>query len=183
MNKPPKKPWQRWHRRIHYWAAILSALPILIITITGILLLIKKQVEWIQPPTQKSPTSQLSLALPDILTIAQTSPQAQIQDWKDIRRLDVRPKHSIIKIRAQNGWEIQIDSQHGKILQTKYRRTDLIESLHDGTYFHENVKLWVYLPAAILLLILWITGTSIFAIVEINKFRRKKKRAQLTSFP
>jgi len=55
---------------------------------------------------------------------------------------------------AKNNWEIQIDTQSGTILQQAYRRSDIIESIHDGSWFHDKVKLWIFLPTGIVLLIL-----------------------------
>ena len=43
-----------------------------------------------------------------------------------------------------------------------YRRSDLIESLHDGSWFHDRAKLWVFLPTAAVVLMLWGTGIYLF---------------------
>ncbi|MFT5130288.1 MAG: hypothetical protein ACI8W8_003917 [Rhodothermales bacterium] len=39
-----------------------------------------------------------------------------------------------------------------------FRRSDLIESIHDGSYFNDHFKLWVFLPAGIVLAALLVTG-------------------------
>ena len=41
----------KWSRKVHYWGAFVVALPVLIIFTSGILLQLKKDFEWIQPPT------------------------------------------------------------------------------------------------------------------------------------
>ena len=41
----------------------------------------------------------------------------------------------MVKVWLNNGWEIQVDLNNGTILQTAYRRSDLIESIHDGSFF------------------------------------------------
>ncbi|NQZ50448.1 MAG: PepSY domain-containing protein, partial [Moritella sp.] len=73
--------------------------------------------------------------------------------------------------------EIQIDNISGKILQVEYRRSDLIESLHDGSFFHEYAKLWLFLPAAVILLMLWITGIYMFLMPYILRRQNRKKVA------
>ena len=47
---------------------------------------------------------------------------------------------------ARTGYEVQIDTETAEILQVAVRRSDLIESIHDGSYFNDHFKLWV-IPA------------------------------------
>ena len=79
----------------------------------------------------------------------------------------------IVKVRAKNSWEIQLDTQTGEILQVAVRRSDLIESLHDGSYFHEHAKLWVFFPTGLMLLILVLTGLHLFFLPYLARRRRK----------
>lgn len=159
-----KKPIKaaRLNRKIHYWGAIISALPVLIIIGSGIVLMFKKDVAWIQPPTAKAEGGEPSIGFARILEAASSVPEAGITSWDDIDRLDVRPGKGIIKVRAENRWEIQIDHQSGEVLQVAYRRSDLIESIHDGSFFHDSVKMWIFLPSALILFVLWVTGIYLF---------------------
>jgi hypothetical protein len=51
----------------------------------------------------------------------------------------------------------------GRGLQSAYRRSDLIESLHDGSFFGgEWPRFGLFLPAGIGLLLLWISGVWLF---------------------
>ncbi|SVB98753.1 uncharacterized protein METZ01_LOCUS251607, partial [marine metagenome] len=43
--------WNKWTRKTHYWGAFVIILPISIVITTGILLQLKKEINWIQPPT------------------------------------------------------------------------------------------------------------------------------------
>jgi len=165
------------NRKIHYWGAIISAVPLLIIIVSGILLLLKKDIAWLQPPTQKGSGPSPAIVFDEILRIASTVPEAEITDWDDIDRLDVRPGKGVTKVRANNRWEIQIDHHNGKILQTAFRRTDLIESLHDGSFFHKYAKLGIFLPTAIILLVLWISGIYLFFQPILAKRKRKAQRS------
>ncbi len=167
-----KSKWKKGNRKIHYWGSAICALPILLVIITGIILLLRKDIAWIQPPTQKGQGTVPQITFVQILEKAQSIPSANIQEWSDITRLDIRPKKGVIKVRSHNNWEIQIDHQNTEILQVAYRRSGIIESLHDGTFFHRYVSLGIFLPSSILLLILWITGILLF----ISTFRSKKKK-------
>ena len=155
---------KRMNRKIHKWLGIFTAIPMIIILSTGVLLLLKKDISWIQPPTQKGSSKELKLSFDEILTIVRQVPNVNIRQWDDINRLDIRPKKGVIKVRSNDNWEIQLDSKTGKVLQTLERRSDIIESIHDGSYFHKNMKLWIFLPVALLLIILWVTGLYLFII-------------------
>ena len=167
--------WSLLSRKIHYWGAIACAVPVLVVIVTGILLLVKKEVAWIQPPTQVGHDEVPQVAFEQMLLAVQAVPQAEVKSWSEIERLDIRPSKGVIKVMAKNQWEVQLDHQTGKVLQVAYRRSDLIESLHDGTFFHDQVKLWVFLPSALLLLVLWVTGLWLFLLPLMMKWRRKRR--------
>jgi uncharacterized iron-regulated membrane protein len=166
-----------WNRKVHYWASIIIAVPSLIVICTGLLLQVKKQVTWVQPPEQKGAHKEPMLSLPQILEISRSVPEAQVRDWKDIQRVDVRPSKGVLKVVPKSNWEIQIDATTGKVLQVAYRRSDLIESLHDGSWFHEWVKLGLFLPTGITLLLLWLTGMYLFFLPIWIRWRKKRKLA------
>ncbi|MBN2732060.1 MAG: hypothetical protein JXR26_06505, partial [Balneolaceae bacterium] len=89
----------------------------------------------------------------------------------------------IIKIRGTNGWEAQIDGNTAEVLLVSQRRSDLIEAIHDGSWFHDKAKLWIFLPTAAIVTILWLTGIYLICVPYFAKWqnrkrldRRKKKR-------
>lgn len=163
----------KFNRVFHRWASILIALPLLVVISTGLLLMLKKEVAWIQPPTQQGSTKELGITFDQILAIARSVPEAGIEEWKDIDRLDVRPSKGMLKVRAENRWEIQLDGVTGEILQVAFRRSDLIESLHDGSFFHDKVKLLIFLPSALILLLLWVTGIYLFTLPYLMRRSRR----------
>ncbi|GEM_PF-431974 len=173
------RDWKFWTRQIHYWISVSFALPVIITICTGMLLLWKKQSDWVQPPTQQGSGSVPTLAYERLLETVKGIPEAEIEDWSDIARLDIRPEKGIVKVRAKNRWEIQLDHQSGELLQVMYRRSDLIESIHDGAFFHEKAKLWVFFPSALVLLALWVTGLILFLYPlpgKVKKWRRGMER-------
>lgn len=167
------------NRVFHRWSSVIITMPLLVVILTGLLLLLKKDVGWIQPPTQQGSTKDLTLGFERILEIAGSVPEAEIEGWEDIDRLDVRPSKGIVKVRAVNSWEIQIDTVTGEILQVAYRRSDLIESLHDGSFFHEKAKLWLFLPSALVLFLLLISGIILF--IQPYRARRRNQRKKKTA--
>ncbi len=162
------------NRKLHRWAAIATALPVIIAIVTGIILQVKKEFDWIQPPTQHGSTGELTLNFDQILEVVRKIPNIGLNSWDDINRLDVRPSKGLIKVRGNNDWEVQIDSKTGDILQVAVRRSDFIESIHDGSFFHESFKLWVFLPSAIILAAMWGTGIYLFLLPYMLRRNRRK---------
>ena len=166
------------NRLVHKWLSIVVAIPLLVVFVTGILLLTKKQFDFIQPPTARGQGSEQTISFRQILSTANSVTQAQISDWSDVDRLDVRPSKGIVKIRSKNSIEIQIDSQTGAILHVAKRRSDLIESIHDGTFFEKRANLWLMLPVATVAIIMSITGIIMFMIPYLSKKRRPRRHIE-----
>jgi uncharacterized iron-regulated membrane protein len=167
-------------RKGHRWGAILIALPFLLVILTGLLLQLKKDWSWVQPPTARGTGKAPVVSFEAILEAAKSAPEARIESWSDVDRLDVRPDRGLVKVQARNGWEVQVDTGTGKVLQTEYRRSDLIETLHDGSWFGDGVKLWVFLPVAVVVLGLWLTGVYLF-FLPVGVRWRQRRRARLQS--
>lgn len=171
--------WRIWNRKCHRWGAILVALPFLVVIATGILLQLKKELAWIQPPTLRGKGKAPKISLESILEAARSRPEAGVQRWEDVDRVDIQPARGMCKVLARSRWEVQVDLQTGEVLQTAYRRSDLIESLHDGSWFHDRVKLWVFLPVACVVLGLWATGVYLFFLpLSVRWARRRQKHAE-----
>jgi uncharacterized iron-regulated membrane protein len=164
-------------RKAHRWGAILVALPFLVVITSGILLQLKKHWPWVQPTEQRGagPVPQVELAR--LLAIAQSVPAAGITTWDDIDRIDVRPGKGILKITSTSRWELQVDLRSGDVLHSAYRRSDWLESLHDGSWFHPAAKLGVFLPTGLVVLGLWLTGIYLWII----PYRTRRKRARLAA--
>ncbi len=165
----------RLNRLVHRWGSILISLPALCVLLTGVVLQLKKQSSWIQPGTQRGAERVPTLSFAEVLEIAKSAPEAEILSWDDIDRLDVRPDKGMLKVRSKNRWEVQVDTATGEILQVAFRRSDLIESLHDGSFFSDGIKLMIFLPTALVLVGLWGTGVYLFFLPQLAK---RKKRLQ-----
>ena len=167
--------WPRLGRKTHYWVSLVAALPVLVIIATGILLQLKKESDWVQPPEQRGTKGAPGVTFDTILESCQGVDQAGISSWDDVHRIDVRPSKGLIKVSTKDGWEVQLDQQTGEVLQVAVRRSDIIESIHDGSWFHDSAKLWVFLPAALLLLALWVTGMYLFVLPYWARWRKRRR--------
>ena len=163
-------------RRLHRWGAVAIALPVAVVIGTGLLLQLKKQLAWVQPPEQRGSATAPAVSMAQLLDAARSVPQAAVREWGDVDRVDVRPAKGMAKITANNRWEIQVDLGTGRVLQSAYRRSDLLESLHDGSWFHERAKLWLFFPSGVVLLVLWLTGLYLWWL-PVGVRRRRKAAA------
>ena len=116
-------------RLLHRWGSLAVALPICIIIVAGIMLQLKKDFAWIQPPTRSGSSQSMLLSFDRILEVAKTVPEAGITGWDDVDRLDVRPSIGMLKVQGKNRWEVQIDTKTGDVMQVAHRRSDLIEDI------------------------------------------------------
>ncbi len=160
--------------KLHYWGSALIIIPFSIVLLSGILLQVKKEFTWIQPKTVKTKYRELTLSFDKILEAAISVENVGVKSWKDVKLLDVRPGKGITKIRTKDNWEIQIDNKTAEVLAVNFRRSDIIESIHDGSWFHEKAKLWLFLPAAIIMLMMSITGIYLFFKNLPSKLRKKR---------
>src|SRR5688572_27590002 len=143
---------QKLFRRVHYWGAAIAGIPLIIIITAGVLLQLKKNLTWVQPVEHRGSEGAPGVTFDQLLEIARSIPEAKVETWNDIPRIEGRPQKGLIKLVSTNNHEIQVDLTTGKLLGAAHRRSDIIEAIHDGSFFHANAKLWIFLPAGLVLL-------------------------------
>jgi hypothetical protein len=57
-------------------------------------------------------------------------------------------------------------------LNRTLHRWDLIESIHNGSYFHAGAKLWIFFPAALTLAGMMIIGINLFLLPTLARRNR-----------
>jgi uncharacterized iron-regulated membrane protein len=172
------------NRKIHYWASFIVAIPVLVMIGSGLLLQAKKQWTWVQPPEQRGTGKAPAIDFEGILTSVKQVGELGVRGWDDVNRLDVRPGRGMVKVWLQNGWEVQVDLGTGRVLQTAYRRSDLIESIHDGSFFAGDwTKLGLFLPAGLVLFLLWISGLWMWWVPFAAKRRASARRRPVSATP
>lgn len=170
------------NRKVHYWASFAIALPLLVMFVTGLMLQVKKQWTWVQPVEHRGTTRIPAIDLEAIRHAAASIEGLGVDGWRGINRIDVRPGKGVAKVILDNNWEIQVDLGTGAVLGSAYRRSDLIESLHDGTFFAGDwTRYGLFLPAGIVLLWLWISGMWMWWVPIGAKIRRSRKKRAATA--
>lgn len=172
------------NRTTHYWASFAVAVPMLVMIASGLLLQLKKQWTWVQPAEQRGTGTTPTLDLEGILARVKTVPDMHVTGWDDVNRLDVRPGRGMVKVWLNNGWEVQVDLGTGRVLQTAYRRSDLIESIHDGSFFAGDwTKLGLFLPTGAVVFFLWLSGMWMWWVPFAAKRRKASARALAARLP
>jgi len=166
-----------WHR----YLGVSLALLLLISAVTGILLSLKKEVDFLQPPTQKGEVQSLQEWKPlhELSTIASTHFYEKYPDQKNnpIDRLDVRPSKGIVKVLFGEGnWEVQVDGHSGAVLSVAKRHSDWIESLHDGSIISDLFKLISMNFLGVGLIVLLSTGLWLWYGPRLIRIEKKKRR-------
>ena len=136
----------RKFRVLHRYLGITLAVFLLISAITGTLLALKKEVAWIQPPSQRGLHHDLQ-KWKSLDEISQLAIQALYQTHPDqkgnvINKMDVRPSKGIVKILFKDDyWEVQMDGATGEVKSIATRQSDWLESIHDGSIISDFFKL------------------------------------------
>ncbi len=166
----------KFFRGAHRWTGIVLGVVFLNIAVSGFLLLIKKDHDWIQPPTHQGTAGGVEAFITNqrLFEIVFALDHPDFRTLDDIDRVDFRPGRRVFKVRSvHHHAEIQIDAVSGAVLNTAVRRSDLIESLHDGSYYGGWAHAWL-MPATSLALLL-LLGSGLYIWLQ-PKYRRARRR-------
>ena len=168
----------------HKWTGIVLSLVFVMIAVTGFLLLIKKDHAWIQPPTQEGAEGSVEDFLPLDQMFAKVFAEGHpdFQSMDDIDRVDFRPGKRVHKVRSvHNHSEIQVDAVTGAILSVDTRTSDLLEQIHDGSFFGDWAHDWFMPVVPFALLFLVGSGLYLWLAPKIRKARNRRKRPMLSA--
>ena len=138
---------------LHRWLGIAAGLILMMVSITGFLLLVKKDYDWIQPPTMECAEGSIDelQPLPKVYEAVFALGLPQFRSEADIARIDFRPRKRLHKVVSKHDdLEVQVCAITLKTSEPRERRSDWLESLHDGSWFgdfaHDRVMPVVALP-------------------------------------
>ena len=168
----------RTFRKIHYWLTAFTLLTLIVIATTGVLLTLKKEFAVLQPPLATAASPGLpTTPLDQLVSAVVNDTNRPGLSWHDIDRIDVRPSDGLAKVILNDRTEYQVDLHTVRVLQTGYRTSDLLESIHDFSFLAGDWgKYLLSLPSGIALIILWATGGYMF--IQPMLVRRRKRRAK-----
>lgn len=173
----------RWlHRKI----AIFLFVFFLLITVTGILLGIKKQTGLLAP-TQKGISADLANWLPidslENIAIRVLHDSVAADLSPEIDRIDIRPQKGMVKFVFKHHYNgLQLDGTTGRLLLKEKRKSDFIEHLHDGSILDkllntgsDGVKITYTLIMGLSLFMLILSGMWLwYGPKRLRKTRKKQ---------
>ena len=169
----------------HKWTGIILAAVFSVTAVTGFLLLLKKDYDWIQPPTLEGASGGVEdfISTQRLFEVVLGAGNPEFRTFDDIDRVDFRPHDRVFKVRSNSLHEIQVDAITGAVLSQDYRVSDFLESVHDGSFiagwFHE----WVMPVAACGLLFLAFSGLWLWLEPKYRKAKRRRRAAAMPREP
>jgi len=130
----------------------ICSLPALITVLTGILLILRSHLTFMQPS---------SISLGPVSIEKMVAPKVFLEgkyDEKKIKSVIYRPAKGIIQVRTSDYREDIYSSKTGKLISSGAKRTPFFIQLHEGSYFGKGVRDYLFFPSAVALFITLITG-------------------------
>lgn len=148
-------------RKTHRYVALGATLPLILVALSGVMLQVRNQFEWIQP----SPVSAEMLSGEALLPFEKIiSDHGQ----ENVDQIIYRPTKKNMAVRLKDGTEVQIHPQTGAVLKTAVRRTNFLIDLHQGTWMGKIGQYGIYFPTALAFCFLIVSGIVIYP------FRKRK---------
>lgn len=167
-------------RSLHRWIGFISSLFLAVISVTGFFLAMKGQFSFMRPPVQEA--TKLGkvediLPLAQVLQIAFDQGHAELSDIKKVDRVDYRPKDNVFKVVSKDGYrEIQVDGTDGKVVSNAFRNDQLMEDIHDMSFFADVAHGYLLPVVAVGLCFLSISGIIIFLTPIIRRWKFKHRK-------
>lgn len=171
----------RFSRSLHKWVGIISCLFMILVASTGLLLAWKKKADWLQPPAQKGSKLESPDQVAPLSSIAEAvfaTGIPELQTIKDVDRFELHTSKGIFKVTSKKGYhEIQVDASTAKVLSRAKRNDQMVENIHDLTFFHESLRETLLPAVALSLIVLGVTGVVLFSTPILRRWQYKRGQA------
>jgi uncharacterized iron-regulated membrane protein len=141
---------RKWHRKV----SLIIALPLLLVVLSGLVLQLRNQSEWIQPKTVSAPRGY------EVIHFNRLIQGLNISE-KEVDQVIYRPGKNNISLRLKSGEEIQVDPANGRVLKRAMRRTGWLIELHQGSIFGSIGQYGIFFLTGIGMVFLIITGVML----------------------
>jgi len=164
----------KFFRETHKWSGIVLAIVFLNVAVSGLLLLEKKNFSWIQPETIPGTQGSVELFITNqrLFESVLSRGHEDFRTVEDVDRIDFRPDKRVFKVRSKKNFsEIQVDAVTGEVLSIAKRNSDLIETLHDGSFFGGATHALIMPVTALAIVYLTFTGLYLWLAVTVKRFK------------
>jgi uncharacterized iron-regulated membrane protein len=165
----------RFVRKCHRIIGLINALFLIVISVTGFLLALKRQIPWMRPAIHQGT---------DVAAMAEWIPPGaaveaaiavglpSLQSAKDVDRLEIHAKYGVYKITSRQQYdEVQVDLGTGKVLSVAKRNDQLTEDIHDLSFIDPALRLYVLPVVATLLFGLGVSGLVLYFVPVLRRAR------------
>ncbi|MEZ5990276.1 MAG: PepSY-associated TM helix domain-containing protein [Planctomycetota bacterium] len=163
----------------HRWVGVGASLLVVLAASTGLLLLLKKDVAWIQPPTQRDRAEGPYLSIEALYERLFALGRPDLRSEADIERVDFRPGKKVYKVHlVRDHQEVQVGAVSGAILSQEKRWSDFLEDLHDGSFAGGLAHGWLWPLFAACLAFLALSGLWLWLEPLLRRARRRRAHAK-----
>ncbi|MEA2934632.1 MAG: hypothetical protein QOD74_1278 [Variibacter sp.] len=173
----------RFGRKVHKWVGVILALLMLALSVTGIFVAYKNEVEYLQPRNRTGAQGNIADVIPPArvaeIVLAMRLPEAPT--LRQINRIELRPSRRMYKVRLEpaSAWssprEIQVDAMSGAILNDGLRGDQLWMDLHSLAVFGGLAKLVTMTVSGLALIWLSLSGFYMFFYPRWFKARARRE--------
>lgn len=171
----------KWLRNLHKIIGLICCLFLCVISLTGFFLAMKSRFGWIRPDAQAGtefahPSELAPIHL--VLDAAFAAGFSEVKVIEDIDRLEFHAEDRIWKILSKEGFrEIQIDGVTTEVLSRGQRNDQMLEQLHDMSFFSDWLHDLVLPLVAGGLFLLSLSGVIMYMVPVFRrwKFNRRQK--------
>lgn len=160
---------------LHRWLGVAAGLFLLLSATTGFLLLLKKDYAWLQPAVVKGapgPVEQLA-SLQAVYGAVFALGLPQFRGEADIARIDFRPAQRVHKVvSVHDHLEVQVCAITCKTSEPNARRSDWLETLHNGSFLGDAVHGIVMPVVGVVLAFLATSGYVMWLWPKVQRRRR-----------
>ena len=149
-------------RRWHGYIGLLAALPLIVMTLTGLMLQLRNQFEWIQPKTEK-------FLLTDGEALLSMEEVVKKFEGEKVEQVIYRPGKANYSVRLEGGMEVQLHPQTGEIKKSLPRRSGFLIDLHQGSWLGPLGQYLLHFAAGVGLFFLIISGIIIYPFKKWRK--------------
>ena len=177
----------RFSRWAHKWVGTVLALIMVALSVTGVFIAFKNELEYLQPAGRSGAKGDLTNVIPParVAEIVLSLQLPEAPAVKEINRIELRPSKRMYKVRLEQtaAWrsprELQVDAITGDILNDGVRGDQLWMDLHSFAVFGEATKLLTMTVSGIALL--WLSLSGYYLFFYPLWFRARKRRTVTTS--
>jgi uncharacterized iron-regulated membrane protein len=172
----------RFSRWVHKWVGTVLALIMVALSITGVFIAFKNELEYLQPAGRSGAKGDLTDVIHPawVAEIIHSLQLPEAPTVKEINRIELRPSKRMYKVRLEQTapWrsprELQVDAITGAILNDGVRGDQLWMDLHSFAIFGEATKLLTMTVSGIALL--WLSLSGYYLFFYPLWFRARKRR-------